>query len=63
MAKVTDRLAARYPETPRNVIAAVVAEEYALLDGGRIRTYIPTLVESGAKNRLRESVSAPPAAT
>jgi hypothetical protein len=30
MAKVTDRLAARYPETPRNVIAAVVAEEYAL---------------------------------
>jgi hypothetical protein len=36
MAKVTDRLAARYPETPRNVIAGVVAEEYALLDGGRI---------------------------
>ena len=61
IAKVTDRLAARYPETPRNLIAAVVTEEYALLDGGRIRTYIPTLVERGARNRLRESASAPPA--
>ena len=62
IAKVTDRLAARYPETPRNLIAAVVAEEYALLDSGRIRTYIPTLVERGARNRLRESTSAPPSA-
>ncbi|MFB0840440.1 three-helix bundle dimerization domain-containing protein [Arthrobacter sp. E44] len=54
IAKVTNRLAARFPETPRKVIAGVVAEEYELLDSGRIRTYIPTLVEHGAKNRLRK---------
>ncbi|WP_399542838.1 hypothetical protein [uncultured Arthrobacter sp.] len=27
-----------------------------------MRTYIPTLVERGARNRLRESASAPPSA-
>lgn len=59
IARVTDRLAARYPETPRKVIAGVVAEEYELLDSGRIRTYIPTLVEHGAKNRLRRNSIAP----
>lgn len=53
IAKVTDRLCARYPETSRYYIAGVVAEEYALLDTGRIRTYIPTLVEHSARNRLR----------
>ena len=54
IAKVTDRLAARYPDAPKPVIAGVVAEEYELLDAGRIRTYIPTLVENGARNRLRK---------
>jgi hypothetical protein len=63
IAKVTDRLAARYPETSRNLIAGAVTEEYELLDSGRIRAYIPTLVERGAKNRLREGASALPAAT
>lgn len=55
IAKVTDRLCARYPETPRNYIASVVAEEYEQLDTGRIRTYIPTLVEHGARDRLRRN--------
>lgn len=61
IAKVTDRLSARYPEASRYYIAGVVAEEYALLDTSRIRTYIPTLVEHGAKNRLRRK-AAPPSA-
>jgi hypothetical protein len=54
IARVTDRLAARYPDAPTSLIASVVAEEYELLDAGRIRTYIPTLVERGARNRLRK---------
>lgn len=61
IAKITDRLSARYPETSRYYIAGVVSEEYALLDGGRIRTYIPTLVEHSAKNRLRGNTTPPPA--
>lgn len=54
IAKVTDRLAARYPDAPRALIAGLVAQESELLDAGRIRTYIPTLVENGARNRLRQ---------
>ncbi|KRE54848.1 hypothetical protein ASG92_24450 [Arthrobacter sp. Soil736] len=58
IAKVTDRLAARYPDAPRPLIAQVVTEEYETLDAGRIRTYIPTLVEHGAKNRLNREFAA-----
>jgi hypothetical protein len=58
IAKVTDRLAARYPDAPRPLIARVVAEEYETLDSGRIRTYIPTLVEHGARNRLNREYAA-----
>lgn len=54
IAKVTARLAARYPDASRPLIAGLVAEEYELLDAGRIRTYIPTLVENGVRNRLRK---------
>jgi hypothetical protein len=54
IAKVAARLAARYPDAPRPLIAGLVAEEYELLDAGRIRTYIATLVENGSRNRLRK---------
>ena len=54
IAKVTDRLTARYPGVPRPLIASVVADQYEMLDAGRIRTFIPTLVEAGARNRLRD---------
>lgn len=57
IAKVTDRLAARYPDAPRPLIAGVVADDYELLDAGR--TYIPTLVENGARNRLRAFIAQP----
>lgn len=58
IAKVTDRLAARYPEAPRTLIARIVTDEYEPLDAGRIRTYIPTLIEHGARNRLHREFSA-----
>ncbi|MGO4807087.1 three-helix bundle dimerization domain-containing protein [Arthrobacter sp. 2MCAF15] len=62
IAKVTDRLAARFPDAPRPMVAQVVGEEYESLDGSRIRTYIPTLVEHGAKNRLNGEFAAQTAA-
>lgn len=57
MLKVVDRLADRFPEAPRALIAGIVAEEYNRLDASRIRTYIPTLVEHGARNRLNREFS------
>jgi hypothetical protein len=52
IAKVTKRLAERYPDAPQPMVARLLAEEYEILDASRIRTYIPTLVEHGARNRL-----------
>jgi hypothetical protein len=51
--KVTTRIIARHPDAPRTLVARVVAEEYDQLAYSRIRTYIPTLVEHGARNRIR----------
>ena len=62
IAKVTDLLVARYPDTPRAVIARVVTEEYDSLDETKIRTYIPTLVEHAAKDRLHHEFGAGPTA-
>ncbi len=50
--RVVERLAASYPETPRGHIEAIVADEYDVLERGRIRSYIPILVERSAWNRL-----------
>ncbi|MHA7263723.1 three-helix bundle dimerization domain-containing protein [Arthrobacter sp. TMN-37] len=50
--RVVDRLAARYPQAPRVHVEGIVEEEYAMLDGGRIRTYIPTLLEHSARDRI-----------
>jgi hypothetical protein len=58
IAKVTDGLAARYPDAPRTLVVQVVTEEYETRDAGRIRTYIPTLVEHGARNRLHREFAA-----
>ncbi len=38
---------------PRMHIAGIVGEEFDALNAGRIRTYIPTLVERGARVRLK----------
>ncbi len=54
--RVVERLAARYPEAPRLLISEIVGEEYHGLDGGRIRAYVPTLVENGARTRLHQAL-------
>lgn len=54
--KLVDRLALRFPKTQREHIASTVAEEYAALADSRIRTYIPNLVEHGARSRLQHEV-------
>lgn len=51
--QVVERLAARFPHVPRVHIAGIVGEEFDALNSGRIRTYIPTLVERGARMRLK----------
>jgi hypothetical protein len=59
--RVVDRLAASYPETPREYIQGIVAAEYDTLDHARIRSYVPILVERSAWNRLhRETFHQPP---
>lgn len=53
VSKVSDRLAELFPATSRHRIEGIVGEEYDSLDSGRIRIYIPTLVENNARTRLR----------
>lgn len=57
---VIDRLSARFPEAPRPHIAGIVGEEYESLADGQIRSYIPTLIENGARNRLHREFTAEP---
>jgi hypothetical protein len=54
---VAERLAARFPTAPRHRIEGIVAEEYDSLDTGRIRIYIPTLVENSARTRLHRELN------
>ena len=51
--QVVDRLAARFPHVPRLHVASIVREEFRALESGRIRTFIPTLVERGARVRIQ----------
>lgn len=55
--RVVERLAVRYPDAPRTHIAGIVGEEYDSLDRGRIRIYIPTLVEHSARTRLHRELN------
>ena len=57
VSQVVDRLAARFPAAPRHRIEGIVAEEYESLETGRIRIYIPTLVENSARTRLRRELN------
>lgn len=50
--KVVDRLAARFPAAPRHRIEGIVEEEYDSLNTGRIRIYVPTLIENSSRTRL-----------
>ncbi|WP_374199806.1 three-helix bundle dimerization domain-containing protein [Arthrobacter sp. SO5] len=52
MVKVVDRLAERFPAVPRSSIEDAVREEHHALDSGRVRDFVPVLVERAAKARL-----------
>lgn len=62
MRQVVDRLATHFPSKLRSHITNIVREEFDALAGSRIRTYLPNLVEHGARTRLRDErdSSAPP---
>jgi hypothetical protein len=53
LSAVVERLAMKFPEQARPDIESVVAEEHSKLDEGRIRDFVPLLVERAAKARLR----------
>ena len=55
--QVVERLAGRFPDADRGRITGIVSEEYDALDSGRIRAFIPTLVEKSAKSRLRNELA------
>ena len=52
LADVVDRLAARFPGVSREHIEDVVQQEHRLLDTGRVRVFVPVLVEHAARDRL-----------
>ena len=51
---VIARLTERFPSLSRERVQQVVDEELARVEGGRIREYVPALVEHAADERLRE---------
>lgn len=61
LAHVVDRLTERYPDVPREHIEDIVQQEHRSLDTGRVRDYVPILVEHAAKDRLNRWQYAVPA--
>jgi hypothetical protein len=49
--QVSVRLAARFPNLPTTLVRSTVRDEHAKLDG-RVRDYVPVLVERAARQRL-----------
>ncbi|MGY4856339.1 three-helix bundle dimerization domain-containing protein [Cryobacterium sp. AP23] len=52
--QVIDRLSQRFPSLEREHIADVVQDEHGQLDEGRVRDFVPVLVEKAAKRRLKK---------
>ena len=52
--QVIDRLSQRFPSLERDHIASVVEDEHGQLEEGRVREFVPVLVERAAKNRLKK---------
>lgn len=58
MRTIVDRLVTRFPDAPESLVAEIVREGFESLESGRIRTYIPTLVENAARDRLHKDFNA-----
>ena len=50
---ITERLAARFPTLERSHVEEIVQDEWHRLDEGRVRDFVPVLVEHEARGRLR----------
>ncbi|ANP73711.1 three-helix bundle dimerization domain-containing protein [Cryobacterium arcticum] len=55
--QVIDRLSQRFPGLGRAHIANIVEEEHGRLEEGRVRDFVPVLVEKAAKNRLKKEAT------
>jgi hypothetical protein len=51
---VVDRLAEKFPEVRRDIIEEVVQQQHRALDAGRVRDFVPVLVEHAARERLTQ---------
>ncbi|MFC9559051.1 three-helix bundle dimerization domain-containing protein [Agromyces sp. NPDC056965] len=58
--EVIDRLAGRFPDLPRDHVAAVVEAAHLELEGNPVRDFVPVLVERTAKQRLKQEATAVP---
>ena len=61
--EVIDRLVGRFPDLPRDHIAAVVEAAHLELEGNPVRDFVPVLVERTAKQRLKQEAKAAPILT
>ena len=52
LAGVVDRLAGKFPDVPRGMIEEVVEQQHRALDTGKVRDFVPILVEHAARDRL-----------
>ena len=52
--EVTERLADRFPTLERSHVEEIVQDEWHRLDDGRVRDFVPVLVEHEARERLRK---------
>jgi hypothetical protein len=57
---VVDRLAGRFPSVDRALVDEIVHDEFHQLDGGRVRDFVPVLVERAAHDRLRKMADPAP---
>jgi hypothetical protein len=49
---VVDRLEANYPAVPPDTVMTVVHHNHARFEGGRIREFVPLLVERNSRQEL-----------
>ena len=49
---VVNRLAEKFPQVPKEQIEDVVQQEHRSLDSGRVRDFVPLLVEHAARDGL-----------
>ncbi|WP_203230680.1 three-helix bundle dimerization domain-containing protein [Agromyces humi] len=61
--EVVSRLSEKFPALSPEYIKGVVDEELHRFDGGRVRDFVPVLVERAAKQRLKAEAKAVDAPT